>query len=60
MSKRKKGSQMPDNSGTELEYACPSASEMTGLIPRGMDDSEIDSYDDIYPFTPLDKRDMTR
>ncbi len=51
---------MPDNSGTELEYACPSASEMTGLIPRGMDDSEIDSYDDIYPFTPLDKRDMTR
>ena len=36
----------------ELEYTCPSATEMTGLIPREANDSEIDSYESICPFLP--------
>lgn len=35
------------------EYFCPAASwgDMTGLIPAGTDkDSELDSYEDVYPF----------
>ena len=37
------------------EYICPSASwgDMTGLIPCALnDDSEINSYENIYPYLP--------
>lgn len=43
----------------DYEYLNTAASrqEMTGLIPSGLQDDEIDSYMDIYPFLgPLSKK----
>ncbi len=49
---------VPDPFSKEYEYFFPSASwdEMTGLIPVSMDDdSEIDSYNSIFPYLPDDE-----
>lgn len=49
---------VPDPFSKEYEYFFPSASwnEMTGLIPVSTDDeSEINSYNNIFPYLPDDE-----
>jgi hypothetical protein len=31
---------------------------MTGLIPSGIEDNEIDSYEDVYPYLPGSYKDV--
>lgn len=35
-----------------------SSGDMTGLIPSGIEDNEIDSYEDIYPYLPGSYKDV--
>lgn len=56
----------PDEASTSGKYSefdydylntAASRQEMTGLIPSGLQDDEIDSYMEIYPFLgPLSKK----
>lgn len=53
MKHKKKNIPIGDPQNNAAENICPSASwgDMTGLIPSGTDeDSDIDSYEDVYPF----------
>lgn len=42
----------PETAEDEFVIGTASTGDMTGMIPAGINESQIDSYEDIYEFLP--------